>query len=260
MNRLSKNAAVTILKCLVDGNSIRATSRITGRARATVTSALVSAGTHCQKYLDLKLRNLTCKRVQMDEIWAFVGCKDKSVQKGKVGLGSIWTWVAFDPDSKMVISWLTGEKNSENTFAFIKDLSSRLKYRIQLSSDGYLVYEEAVDTHFYSDLDYTMIVKEYMGNKYTGSTKKIICGNPDKEHESTSLVERQNLTMRMCMRRFTRKTNAFSKNIENHKHAIALHFMYYNFIRLHQSLKVTPAMAAGLTKRVWKLEDILFLS
>lgn len=259
MNRLSKSQSTLILRCLVDGNSLRAITRITGHARDTITKLMLRIGHNCQSYLDGKLTNLKCRRIQIDEIWSFIGCKDKSIIKGKIGLGSIWTWVAMDPDTKLVVSWLNGERNNANTRIFVEDLATRLSSRVQLTSDGYTHYKEVMENAFHGEVDYTMLVKRYENNRYVGCKKRVMCGKPKEEHKSTSLVERQNLTMRMCIRRFTRKTNAFSKSIANHECAVALHFMYYNFVRIHQSLKITPAMAHGLSKRLWKLEDLLFL-
>lgn len=259
MNQLSQDKKISILKCLTEGNSLRATSRIVGVARNTVTELMVSVGESCERYLDGAMINLKCSVLQIDEIWNFIGCKDKAVKKGKVGLGSIWTWVAIDPKTKLVPSWYTGARTTESTRIFFKDLAKRLTKRIQLTTDGYQPYEDVIEDIFHGNIDYAMIVKKYEKNVYAGCDKFIISGEPNDKRISTSLIERQNLTMRMCMRRFTRKTNAFSKKLENHKAAIALHFLHYNFIRPHQTLKTTPAHAAGLAPGKWRIEFLLEL-
>ena len=257
MNCLSQKRKIDVIRCLIEGNSIRSTSRITGTARETITKILVNTGESCKNYFDNKIRKLPCRRVQVDEIWSFVGCKDKSLKIGKIGYGSIWTWVALDPDTKLVISFLVGQRNTNNAKQFMRDLAGRLTNRINLTSDGFTPYLEAVEDIFGGDLDFAMVVKEYSNNRYIGSKKEVLCGKP--KDISTSLVERQNLTMRMSIRRFTRKTNAFSKKFENHQCAIALHFVYYNFIRIHQTIKTTPAVMAGLIDKPLELEDLLFL-
>ena len=221
--------------------------------------------------MNANLVNLPCKRVQCDEIWSFVAAKDKNVpaaKRGQDGIGSVWTWVAIDADSKLICAWLVGKRDPGCATKFIQDLADRLSNRVQLTTDGLKMYLNAVADGFQNDIDYAMLVKVYGADaseekRYspaicTGCEKTKI-GSPDPKHISTSYIERQNLTMRMQMRRFTRLTNAFSKKLENHIAAIALHYMHHNFVRIHQTLRVTPAMAAGLTDRLWSIEDLLVL-
>jgi IS1 family transposase len=271
MNRLPSSARAQILRCLVEGNSMRATCRLTGAAKRTVEKLLVDAGRACDAYQDRALRNLSTKRCQVDEIWSFTAAKAKNVpnMKNRVeGAGDTWTWVALDADSKLAISWLVGGRDADYAHAFIQDVYERLANRVQITSDGHGAYLNAVRDIFGIDVDYAMLVKTYGASpesaqgRYSpaalSSIRKVrIEGRPDPKHISTSYVERQNLTMRMQMRRFTRLTNAFSKKVENHAHAVALHFMNYNFCRIHKSLRVTPAMAAGVTDRLWDVEDIV---
>jgi IS1 family transposase len=273
MNKLDIKTRARILACLVEGNSIRATVRMTGAAKNTVVKLLTEVGSACAAYQDKTLRNLPCKRVQVDEIWSFVYAKAKNVAAAKAApadAGDIWTWTAICADTKLIVSWLVGERDGANAMAFVEDLSGRLAERIQLSSDGNHMYLNAVEKSFAGAVDYAQVIKLY-GNTPEGQTryspgecigvqKSRVTGRPDLEHVSTSYVERQNLTMRMSMRRFTRLTNAFSKKAENLAHAVALHFMYYNFARIHQSLRVTPAMEAGITDHVWSLEEIAALT
>lgn len=259
------------MKSLVEGNSLRATSRMTGVARMTVEKLLRDLSAACSKYQDKHLRKLSCQRIECDEIWAFCYAKDKNLppdKQGKFGYGSVWTWVAIDADSKLAVSWLVGDRGAGAAFAFMDDLASRLAHRVQLTTDGHRVYLDAVENAFGSDVDYSMLVKIYGADepdtKYSPGEcidcrRVEVSGRPNLRHASTSHVERQNLTMRMSMRRFTRLTNAFSKKVENHAQAIALHFMYYNFARIHQAIKVTPAMAARVTDRLWSVEDIVAL-
>ena len=272
MNKLSIEKRAQILRCLVDGNSIRATVRITGAAKNTVTKLLVDAGKACAEYQNETLINLDCKRIQCDEIWSFCYAKDKNVPKdkrGKFGYGDVWTWTAICAKTKLVPSWLVGNRDAETAKVFLDDLSSRLQHRVQLTTDGHRAYLEAVEDIFGANIDYAMLVKiygkepegekRYSPSKCIGAESKKICGEPDWKHISTSYAERQNLTMRMNMRRFTRLTNGFSKKVENLAHAVSLHFMYYNFVRIHQKLRVTPAMEAGVTDRLWTVEDIINL-
>lgn len=272
MNRLSLEKRTQIIGLLVEGNSLRATSRLAGVSINTVTKLLVDIGTACQKYHDEHVRNLSSKKVQCDEIWSFVYAKEKNLpedMRGKFGLGSVWTWTALDSDSKLMISWLVGNRDAEYAYMFMQDVASRLKFRIQLTTDGFRPYLEAVEQTFGANIDYAQLIKlygpslegetRYSPAQCNGASKNVVMGHPKKEDVSTSHVERQNLTMRMSMRRFTRLTNAFSKKIENHAHAIALHFMYYNFVRIHKTLRVTPAMEAGITNKLWSLEDLALL-
>lgn len=273
MNKKSIKERAQILSLLVEGNSLRATTRIIrdmqgGCSINTVTKLLEEVGEACAWYQDKHLRNLPCKRVQVDEIWSFVYAKAKNVPEGMEGeAGDVWTWTAIDADTKLVPSWRIGSRDADAALDFISDLGARMADRIQLTSDGHKAYIEAVEQTFGDDVDYAMLVKMYgetvEGQKRyspaqcTGAVKRKMAGNPDQDHVSTSFAERQNLTMRMSMRRFTRLTNAFSKKVENHAHAIALHFMHYNFCRIHKSLKVTPAMAAGVSDTLWSLEDVV---
>ena len=273
MNKLSIEKRVQILSCLVEGNSLRSTSRMTGCSINTVTKLLIDVGRACAEYQDKTLRNLTCKRIQCDEIWSFCYAKEKNVPKehrGEFGYGDVYTWTAMCADTKIVPSFLVGRRDSEHAKVFIKDLASRLKTRIQLTTDGHKVYLDAIEDAFGGDIDYAMLVKIYEltptedQRKYSpvecmGAEIKRISGNPVKEYVSTSFVERQNLTMRMSMRRFTRLTNGFSKKVENLFYAIALHFMYYNFGRIHKTLRVTPAMEAGIADHVWTLGELVNL-
>ena len=272
MNKLTKEKQRQVVAALVEGNSIRATCRMTDVAKNTVVKLLVDLGKACAEYQDKTLRNLTCSKIQCDEIWAFVYAKEKNVpkdKKGEFGYGDVWTFTALDADTKLILSWYIGNRNAVCATDFMKDVANRLKNRVQLTTDGHKMYLEAVEEAFGSEIDFSQLIKIY-GNTEEGQkryspaqcigTEKIkINGNPEKENVSTSYVERQNLTMRKNMRRFTRLTNAFSKKIENLGYAVALHFMYYNFCRIHQTLRITPAMSAKVTDRLWDVEDILAL-
>lgn len=272
MNRLPLAKRAQILGLLVEGDSLRATSRLADVSINTVTKLLVDVGRACSEYQDKALRNLPCKRVQVDEIWAFVGAKEKNAteEQKEQGYGDIWTWTAICADTKLVPSFYVGERDSEAAMIFMDDLAKRLANRVQLTSDGHKPYLEAVEGAFGGDIDYALLVKMYREapegqRRYsppvcTGARKTRIEGNPDPKHFSTSYAERNNLTMRMSMRRFTRLTNSFSKKVENHAHAVALHFMFYNFGRIHKSQRVTPAMAAGVADHVWSLEEIAGLT
>jgi IS1 family transposase len=272
MNKLSIDKRVQVISCLVEGNSIRSTVRITGVAKNTIVNLLADVGEACSDYQDKVFRNLPCKNVQCDEIWSFCYAKEKNVpqeKKGKFGYGDIWTWTAICADTKLVPSWFIGSRNTESAITFMNDLASRMAHRIQLTTDGHRPYLTAVEDAFAGDIDYAMLHKLYESNpegqtryspaKCTGAEKKTIFGHPDPKKVSTSHAERQNLTMRMTMRRFTRLTNGFSKKVENLAHAVSLHFMYYNFCRIHQTLRVTPAMEGGIADHVWSLEEIIGL-
>lgn len=273
MNRLDAQARSRILHMLCEGQSIRSITRIMGTSKNTVAKLLSDAGEICAQYQDQALRNLTSKRVQVDEIWSFTYAKQKNVATAKrqdLAYGDTWTWTAIDADTKLVMSWLVGGRDGDYAIGFMDDLRSRLANRVQLTSDGHKAYLETIEGAFGGDIDYAMLIKLY-GNapesakgryspaECTGAKKTRIEGNPDPKHVSTSFAERQNLTMRMHMRRFTRLTNGFSKKIEQHVNAVALHFMYYNFVRIHASLRVTPAMAAGVTDKLWEVADIVAL-
>ena len=274
MNLLDNKKREQVIAALVEGNSIRATVRMTGVAKNTIIKLLADVGMVCAEYQDKAFRNLTCKKIQCDEIWSFVGAKAKNVSPDKEGLfgyGDVWTWVSMDAETKLVPCWLVGNRSTETAMEFISDLAGRLANKVQLTTDGHKPYLEAVESAFGGDIDYAQLVKIYGASpnkqdqiKYSpaeciGAKKVIVSGNPKRKDISTSYIERQNLTMRMSMRRFTRLTNGFSKKVENHAHAIALHYMYYNFVRIHKSLRCTPAMAAGVTNRLWEITDIVAL-
>ena len=268
MNQLSLEKRAQILGLLVEGNSMRGITRLVGCSINTVTKLLVDLGAACDEYQDKIMRNLHCKCIQCDEIWSFCYSKEKNValeHEGQLGYGDVYTWTAICADTKLVPSFLIGKRDAEYANAFIEDLSGRLSYRIQLTTDGYKPYLEAVEDSFQGNIDYAMLVKLYGVKKdgkrdqYMGADRRTIAGNPDIAHISTSFVERQNLTMRMSMRRFMRKTNGFSKKIENLEHSVALHFMYYNFARIHKTLRVTPAMEAGISDHAWDIEEIVKL-
>jgi IS1 family transposase len=272
MNRLDSTKRAQVVAALVEGNSIRATVRMTGVAKNTVAKLLVELGAACADYLNRALVNLPCKRIQCDEIWSFVGAKQKNVTRKMAErqiCGDTWTWVAMDADSKLVCSWLVGKRDAGCATEFLQDLSGRLANRVQLTTDGLKIYLNAIIDAFANDIDYAILHKLYGTDRKTearyspakciGCEKHEMLGEPDPKHISTSYVERQNLTMRMQMRRFTRLTNAFSKKIENHVAAIALHYMHYNFCRIHQTLRVTPAMEAGLSDHVWEVQELLAL-
>jgi IS1 family transposase len=272
MNRLPVEKRAAILGLLVEGNSLRATSRLADVSINTVTKLLVDLGEACAEYHDIHVRNVRSQRVQCDEIWCFVGAKAKNVtpEKQAQGWGDTWTWTALDADSKLCLSYRIGGRDGAIAFEFMQDLASRLANRVQLTTDGHRVYLNAVEDAFGSEIDYAMLVKIY-GHDSTDDSRYspaecidckpiAITGRPDPKHISTSFVERQNLTMRMGMRRFTRLTNGFSKKVQNHAAMVAIHFMHYNFARIHKTLRVTPAMAAGLADHVWSLEEIVQLS
>jgi IS1 family transposase len=275
MNKLDTKKRAKILSCLVEGNSIRATVRITGAAKNTVVKLLAEVGAACAEYQDKTLRNLPCKRLQCDEIWSFVYAKAKNVKTAVAapeGAGDAWTWTALDADTKLIAGWMIGPRDAETAYDFMTDLAGRLSNRVQLTTDSHQAYLSAVEAGFGSSIDYAQLVKiysdvvnrgyerRYSPANFCGTKVKRISGRPEKQHISTAFVERQNLTMRMGMRRFTRLTNAFSKKLENLGHAVALHFMYYNFGRIHQTLRVTPAMEAGISDHVWSLEEIVALA
>ena len=272
MNKLTLQKRAQILALLVEGMSMRAITRLTGCSINTVTKLLIDVGTSCMEYQDKTMRDLPCKRIQCDEIWAFCGMKEKNVpaeHREELGYGDVYTWTAICADTKLIASFLVGRRDITYAQAFIGDLAQRINGRVQLTTDGHKAYLTAVEETFGGEIDYAQLVKIYGSDgktkedirRYspadcTAIEKRRISGNPDFEHVSTSYVERQNLTMRMSMRRFTRLTNAFSKKIENLEHAVALHFMHYNFARIHKTLRVTPAMEAGISDHVWTMEEI----
>jgi IS1 family transposase len=274
MNKLPAAKRVQILSLLCEGTSMRSASRLADVSINTVSKLLVDAGLVCAAFHDETVRGVKSKRVQADEIWSFVGAKAKHVtpeQKAE-GWGDCWTWTAIDADSKLLVSFLVGDRGPYNCYEFMKDVSSRLANPVQLTTDGLTWYIDAVDHAFGIDIDYAMITKHYAGApadkgaasryspaKFTSATKEVIRGNPNPKHISTSFVERANLTMRMHMRRFTRLTNGFSKKAENHAHMVALYSVFYNWTKVHKTLRVTPAMAAGLADRVYDISDIVEL-
>jgi IS1 family transposase len=271
MNKLNNERRARIIAALVEGNSIRATGRMTGSTKDTVVKLLVDVGTACASYQDEVMRNLDCRRLECDEIWSFCHAKKKNVapeHQGILGYGDVWTWVAIEAETKLVPCWHVGHRDARAAEQFINDLASRLKNRVMLTTDGLKCYLEAVEGAFGCDIDYAMLIKiygkaqdeiRYSPPECLSTHTEVISGYPFPPMISTSYVERQNLTMRMSMRRFTRLTNAFSKKLENLRHAIALHFMYYNFVRIHQTLRCTPAMEAGVSKKLWSIEDIVAL-
>ncbi|OGW51480.1 MAG: transposase [Nitrospirae bacterium RBG_19FT_COMBO_58_9] len=268
MNKLNHDKRVQILNLLVEGNSMRATARIADVAFNTVAKLFIETAKVCAEYQDKAFRNLTCKRLQLDEIWSFVYAKAKNVPDEKRGqAGDVWTWVAIDADTKLVPSWRIGSRDGATACEFVADLARRLANRVQITSDGHRPYLEAVEKAFAGEVDFAQLIKiygetvegqkRYSPAECIGAKKSKVVGNPDLCCVSTSYVERQNLTMRMSIRRFTRLTNAFSKKIENHAHSVALHYMHYNFVRIHKTLRVSPAMAAGVTDHLWTIGDIV---
>lgn len=271
MNQLSTAERAKVISVLVEGNSLRATARITGVARMTVEKLLRDLGTACSAFHNEHVRNIRTQRIQCDEIWSFVGAKERNVtpeQKAQ-GWGDIWTWTALDPDTKLMVSWFVGHRDATSAWWFMRDLCSRLISRVQLTTDGHYAYLTAVQNAFADEIDFAQLIKiygqpregaaRYSPARFKAAQRAIVSGNPDPKHISTSHVERQNLTMRMGMRRFTRLTNGFSKKAEMHALNIALHFTHYNFCRVHQTLRVTPAMEAGLSDHVWSIEELVGL-
>jgi len=272
MNRLNTEKRVQVVAALVEGNSINATCRMTGVAKHTVLNLLRDLGIACAEYHHRNVRGLRVKRLQADEIWAFCGAKRANVNKEQKseGWGDVWTWTAIDADTKLCVSYLIGQRDKGCAHEFIQDCADRIVGRPQITTDALNAYPEAIEAAFGSECDYAQLHKIYgapepeEARRYSPSTiigtdMKTVSGNPDPKHVSTSFVERQNLTMRMHMRRFTRLTNGFSKKLENHGHAVALHFMYYNFCKVHKTLRVTPAMQAGITDHVWTIEELCAL-
>jgi IS1 family transposase len=269
MNILKTERQEIAIAALVEGSSIRSVERMTGIHRDTIMRLMVRIGQNCEKLLDSYMRNLTCKNLQVDEIWCFVGKKQRHLQETDnfEEMGDQWVFIALDADSKLIPSYMVGKRTADNAHAFIKDLAGRLDNRVQLSSDALSAYIDAVEQNFGMNIDYGQLVKTYEADpigpgRYSpphviNADRIIISGTPKISNISTSYVERQNLTIRMQLRRFTRLTNAFSKKLENLKAAVALHFAHYNFVRIHGSLRVTPAMAAGVTDHIWNIEEII---
>ncbi len=284
MDTLSRERKAQIVRCLIEGNSVRATARITGTSKGAILTLLEEIGEACWEYQRDHLRNLNCRRIQCDEIWQFVNMKAKTAKRKGItgfGFGDVWTWVAIDADTKLIPSWFIGDRDAGAAYEFMLDLESRLAHRVQLTTDGHRAYLSAVSGAFgTTGIDYAILVKLYGPDpkederRYSpavciGCEATRVYGDPDPDHVSTSYVERQNLTMRMSMRRYTRLTNAFSKKLANHAYMVALHFMYYNFYRIHQTLRVTPAMEAkmvlpngkekAVADHVWDIEEIVDL-
>ena len=273
MNRLNIQDRTRIINALLEGNGIRATARLSDCSPVTVLKLLADVGTACAAYHDQNVRGLRVRRLQCDEIWSFVGAKAKNVsaEKKQEGWGDTWTWVGIDADTKLVVSYLVGGRDSGWAKEFMSDCASRIKNRVQITTDGHRAYLDAVEDAFGANIDYAMLQKiygapsdeetrRYSPAKCIGCDMKVVSGDPDPKHISTSYVERQNLTMRMHMRRFTRLTNVHSKKIENHCYAVSLHYMYYNFCKIHQTLRVTPAMEAGVTDHVWAIQELCALA
>ena len=272
MNQLRPEKRRAVVAALVEGHSIRATSRLTGVAKGTILKLLADLGAACKVYQRKAIRGVKSRRIQCDEIWSFCFAKQKNLppdKKGRPGFGDTWTWTAIDADSKLCISWLIGGRDAGCATTFMKDVASRVANRIQLTTDGHGAYLVAVEAAFADEVDFAQLIKVYGAERpgearysppvCVGCKELAVTGGPDPDHISTSFVERQNLTMRMSMRRYTRLTNAFSKKVENLEHAVALHFMHYNFARIHQTLRCSPAMRAGLTTHLWSLDEIVGL-
>lgn len=271
MNKLTTAKRVAVVAALVEGNSVRSTARMTDVSKPTILKLLADLGTECAAFHNATVRNIRAQRIQCDEIWQFIGAKAKNAtpeQKAQ-GWGDCWTWTAIDADTKLIVSWALGPRDAQSAWWFMRDLCSRIITRVQLTTDGFTAYLPAVYEAFESEVDYAQLVKVYgaardAAVRYSPANmirtqKEVITGDPNPRHISTSFVERQNLSMRMGMRRFTRLTNGFSKKAENHAHAISLYFLHYNFARIHGTLRVTPAMQAGISNHVWSIEEIVGL-
>lgn len=273
MNKLPTAKRVQILSMLCEGSSMRSVSRVVDVSINTVAKMLEDAGKACAEHHDKAVHGVKAKRIQCDEIWSFAHCKEKNVATAKAApedAGDVWTWTALDADSKLIVGWLVGDRDADAANTFIQDVAGRLATRVQLTTDAHKPYLEAVEGAFGADVDYAMLVKIYGASsesakgryspaECTGTRKKRVEGKPDPAHVSTSYVERQNLTMRMHMRRFTRLTNAFSKKVESHARMVALYTVWYNFVRIHKTLRCSPAMAAGVSDRLWSMEDVVAL-
>lgn len=272
MNCLDSETRARVVNCLIEGCSIRATVRLTEVAKNTIVKLLAVLGCACAAYHNRHVRNLRVRRLQCDEIWSFVGAKAKnvSVEKKQEGCGDVWTWIGIDADTKLVVSYLVGGRDGGWAQDFMEDCAKRISNRVQITTDGHKAYLEAVENAFGADIDYAMLQKiygapsdeetrRYSPAKCIGCDMKVVSGDPDPKHVSTSYVERQNLTMRMQMRRFTRLTNAHSKGVDNHRHMVALHYMHYNYCRPHGTLRCTPAQEAGLTDHIWSVEELCAL-
>jgi IS1 family transposase len=272
MNKLNIAKRVQVIAALVEGNSINSTVRMTGISKPTILKLLADLGKACKGFHDREVRDVPAQRVQCDEVWAVCHCKQKNIKpklQGVFGVGDVWTWTAIDADTKLMIAWSVGTRDGGYAAEFMNDVASRLSTRVQLTTDGHHAYLDAVNDAFGTNIDYAQLIKiygptipgpaRYSPAACTGIEKRAICGNPERLDISTSYVERSNLTVRMGMRRYTRLTNGFSKKVENHEHMTTIFFTYYNYCRIHQTLKVTPAMEAGLTDRLWEIEDLINL-
>lgn len=275
MNKLPLAKRATILTLLCEGAAMRSIERVVGCSINSVDKLLQNAGTACAAYHDAHVRGIAAKRVQCDEAWSFIYAKAKNVRaarKAPPEAGDVWTWIGIESDTKLILSYLVGGRDAEYALALMDDLRSRITTRMQLTTDGHAAYLSAVEEAFGADIDFAQLVKlygepssspeaarRYSPSECVGTRKRTITGNPDQKYVSTSYAERQNLTMRMAMRRFTRLTNAFSKKLENHAHMVALYALWYNFVRIHKTLRVTPAMAAGISDRLWSMEDVVAL-
>ena len=272
MNRLSNERRAQIVGMMCEGNSIRAISRMTGVCKEAIMKLICDLGKACAEFHDAMVRGVDARHVQCDEVWSFCYAKAKNVPEEKkgTGVGDVWTWTAIDADTKLILSYLCGGRDAEWAYKFMEDLASRVTRRIQITTDGLRVYAEAVEGAFGMNVDYAMLVKLYGAStdhpetRYSpatciGTRIGVLSGSPDPQHISTSYVERQNLNLRMGVRRFTRLTNAFSKKFENHCHVVAIYHTFYNFCRVHQTLRVTPAMEAGLTNHVWAISELVLL-
>ncbi len=267
-NVLSTDKKITVIGALAEGSSIRSIERITGVHRDTIMRLGVKVGQGCTALMDEKMRNLPCRRLEMDEIWGFVGKKERHIREGETGVGSVWTFCAIDADTKLVPAFRVGDRSVATANAFVQDVAARMAYRVQISTDGLRAYVDAVENAFGGDVDYAQIIKvygqeeksnnrRYSAPEFVSSEKKVIVGNPDERLISTSYVERLNATTRLHMRRLTRLTLAFSKKRENFEAAVGLHFAYYNFVKRHNTLRCTPAMAAGVTSGFWSVGDLV---
>lgn len=274
MNRLTLERRAQILRMMVEGVAIRAISRVTGASKNTIVKLLADAGSAFSAFQDNKLKDLSCQRLlQLDEIWSFVYAKAKNVACAKSApeiAGDVWTWTCIDPDSKLIVSWIVGDRSAETGCRFVRDVADRLKHRVQITTDGHRAYLQAIEEAFGGEVDYAVLEKIYASPQQEGPARYSpgeccgtkthrVTGDPDPEHISTSIAERHNLSIRMSVRHFTRLTNAFSKKVENHVHALSIYFMHYNFCRVHQSLRVTPAMEAGVADHVWSVEELVDL-
>jgi IS1 family transposase len=273
MNRLDSETRAQVIGCLIEGCSIRATVRMTGVAKKTVMRVLLEVGTICAEYQDKVFRNLHCKRLQLDEIWSWIYCKEKNrteeIAKKNAAAGDIWLWTAIDADTKLVPAWMLGSRDGRTARRFVADVASRLCHRVQLTTDSHRPYLQAVEDAFGADVDYAMLHKVYgmpseHETRYSpaqciGCEMRTVSGTPDPQHVSTSYVERHNWTLRTNNRRYTRLSNGFSRKLENHAAAVSLNYFAYNFIKIHRTLRTSPAMAAGVTNRLWEVTDLVAL-